>query len=255
MTEGAKHPVQTTEKSLELIDKLKNMGPTGVTNLSEELSMGPSAVHSHLNTLRDYGYVRKEDGKYRLALKFLEYGGYVRGRMTLYREGEEEINRLAEETGELVNLMTLENGQGVYLYRAKGPEALDFDTYAGIRNHLNTTAMGKAILAHLPDSEVMDIIERHGLPKHTDQTITDIESLTNELDQVRERGYAIDDEERARGVRCLGAPILGENDEVFGALSITAPTSRLKGETLNKVYPEKILSAANVIELNIKYNQ
>lgn len=255
MTKQAKHPVQTTEKTLILIEELKKRQPVGVTELAHQLDMGPSAVHNHLTTLRDYGYAVQEDEQYKLGLKFLDYGGFARDQMELYNQGEAEINELAKETGELVNLMTEELGEGIYLYRAKGDQGLDFDTYAGKRKYLHRTALGKAILAHLPINKVENIIDEHGLPGKTENTITDPEALFEELEVIRERGYAIDDEEQAMGVRCIAAPIHPESKSVLGALSISAPTSRMKGKDFEEVYPEKIQSTANVIELNVKYNR
>lgn len=115
--------------------------------------MGPSAVHNHLSTLAEHGFVTKTGEEYHLSLKFFELGGFTRNQVDLFKIAEPEIERLAEETGELVNLMTEERGMGVYLKRSKGQDALDLDTYVGMRVHLHTTALGKSILAHLPQNE------------------------------------------------------------------------------------------------------
>lgn len=254
MTKQAKHPVKTIEKSIALIEELKDLQSAGVTELAEQLDIGPSAVHNHLNTLREHGYVIQEGERYRLGLKFLDLGGSVRKRMVLYNQGKAELNELAKETGELVNLMTEELGEGVYLHRAKGEQGLDFDTYPGARRYLHSTALGKAILAHLPRDEVERIIDLHGLPKLTENTITEPDDLFEELKLVRERGYAIDDEEHSNGLRCMAAPIHQDSTTVLGSVSITAPTSRLKGQKFEELYPDMIQRTANVIELNIKYN-
>lgn len=254
MQETPRHPVKTTEKSLQLVEELRQIQPAGVTELSERLDMGPSAVHNHLTTFVKHGYVIQENGLYRLGLKFLEQGGYIRNQMPLFKEGEPEVNGLAEKTGELVNLMSEEMGMGVYIYRAKGSQALDFDTYSGKRTHLHSTGLGKSILAHRPEEEVRAVIDRYGLPKVAANTIEDEDVLFEELELIRERGYAVDDEEFSSGVRCVAAPIAPESRTPIGAISITAPTSRLKGETLEDEFPDLAQSAANVIELNIKYS-
>jgi DNA-binding IclR family transcriptional regulator len=253
MKESAKHPVQTAEKTLRIIDELKSQKGGRVTDLADVLDMGASAVHNHLNTLREHGYVVKEGEEYRLGLKFLELGGFIRNQVELYKIAEPEIERLAEETGELVNLMTEERGMGVYLKRSKGKDAVDLDTYAGMRVHLHSTALGKAILANLPPDYVEDIVDFHGLPRVTERTITDKETLDKELEEVRSRGFAIDDGERLKGLRCVSAPIMRDETTVLGAISVSAPANRVDEHELEEDLPNHVQGSANVIELNIRY--
>lgn len=250
---NAKHPVRTTEKTLALIEELRNRGPCGVTELTEGLEMGKSAVHNHLTTLQQHGYVLKEDDEYKLGLKFLEVGGYSRKSMEFYQVAEPEVKSLAAETGELANLLVEEQGMGVYLMRSKGEKAVDLDTYAGLRTYLHTTALGKAILAHLPEERVDEIIEQRGLERVTPQSVGTREELFDVLENVRERGYALDDGERLEGLRCIAAPVKRSSGEVMGSISISAPATRVSDEDFHGELPERVLSAANVIELNINY--
>ncbi len=251
---NAKHPVRTTEKTLALVEELKERGPCGVTELASGLDMGKSAVHNHLTTLQERGYIVKQDDEmYRFGLKFLEIGGYARKSMEFYQVAEPEVQSLAAETGELANLLVEEQGMGVYLMRFKGEKAVDLDTYAGLRTNLHTTGLGKAILAYLPESRVDEIIERHGLEKETQRSIGTREELFEALEEVRERGYAIDDGERLEGLRCIAAPIKHSSGAVLGAISVSAPASRFSDEDLHGEPAERVLSAANVIELNINY--
>lgn len=249
----AKHPVRTTEKTLALVEELMDRAPCGVTELSDDLDMGKSAVHNHLTTLQKHGYVLKNGDQYQLGLKFLEVGGSTRKSMEFYQVAEPEVKSLADETGELANLLVEEQGMGVYLMRSKGEEAVDLDTHAGLRTHLHTTALGKAILAYLPDSRVEEIIEQHGLEQKTPNSIGSREELFETLEGVRDRGYAVDDGERLEGLRCIAAPVKDSSDEVLGAISVAAPASRVSDEVFHGQRPERVLSAANVIELNINY--
>lgn len=249
----AKHPVRTTEKTLALVEELMAGGPRGVTELAAELEMGKSAVHNHLTTLRKHGYVVKDGEEYTLGLKFLEVGGHTRRSMELYQVAEPEVESLAADTGELANLLVEEQGLGVYLLRSKGEHAVDLDTYAGLRTNLHTTGLGKAILAYLPEARVEEIVDRHGLERKTPRSIGSREELFEELESVRERGYAVDDGERLEGLRCIATPIRSSTDEVLGAISVSAPASRVSDEELHGELSELVLSAANVIELNINY--
>lgn len=250
---NAKYPVQTSKKTLTLVEELMEQGSCGVTELAAELDMGKSAVHNHLTTLQESGYVLKQGDEYQLGLKFLDIGGHVRKSMKFYQIAEPEVKSLAADTGELANLMVEEQGMGVYLMRSKGEEALDLDTYAGLRTHMHTTALGKAILANFSDEHVEEIIERHELERKTPQSVGTREELFTELDKIRDCGYAIDDGERLQGLRCIAAPVNHSSGEVLGSVSVSAPASRFSDEDLHGDPAERVLSAANVIELNVNY--
>jgi DNA-binding IclR family transcriptional regulator len=250
MPERAKNTVRTSEKTLRIIEALKSDEGGHVTRLADQLGMSKSTVHNHLATLEENGYVIKEGDTYRLGLKFLDLGGYIRSQRKLYRIAKPKVKQMATETGEVANLLTEENGRGVYLYRSKGAQAVDLDTYVGHRTHLHYTAQGKAILAHMPESRVHEIIDQHGLPKATPNTITDPVELFEELDEIRERGYATHEEERLMGLRSIAAPIQPDNDVACGSISISAPASRLDDDEIIDI----VCSAANAIELNVKYS-
>ncbi len=165
-----------------------------------------------------------------------------------------EINELAEKTGEHANLMIEEHGLGVFLYRARGSDAVQLDTHAGMRVPLQTTALGKAIMAHRPREEVEAILDRHGLPEVTENTVTDRDTLFEQLEAIRERGYSYDDEERVRGMRCVAAPITDRDDHAIAAVSVSGPKSRMRDDRFTDDVPERILRSANVIEVNLTYS-
>ena len=253
MAEKAKHPVRTTEKTLAIIEALKERDSGRLTELADALDMGKSAVHNHLSTLEEHGYVTKRGSEYRLGLKFLEIGGHARDRNALYEIAEPEVDDIAEETGERANLMTDEHGMGIYLYRSNGSQAIDLDTHTGLRAHLHSTALGKAILAHRPAERVDEIVDQHGLPPVNENTVTDREELLDQLERIRERGFALDDEERLQGLRCVAAPIRPADGKVIGSISVSAPTSRMGDDRFHEEIPDVVRSAANVMELRIRY--
>lgn len=246
--------VRTTEKTFRIIHALKEQDGARVTKLANSLDMGKSTVHNHLSTLVHEGYVIKQDKEYQLSLQFLELGGYVRNQLDIYKIAKPEIKRLAEETSELANLAVCEQGVLIYIDRSKGDQAVDLDTYTGLQAPLHCTALGKAILAYMPREEVESVLDRHGMPKLTSNTISNRQNLYQELDQIREDGFAQDQGERLEGLRCVAAPIKSSEDVVKGAISVSAPSSRMKSDRYNREIPEKVRSAANVIELNLKYS-
>lgn len=142
---------------------------------------------------------------------------------------------------------------GVYISRESGQQAVQVDSYTGQCVFLHNTALGKAILAHLPRERVDRIIDEHGLPKTTEQTITDRDELYLRLGEIRDRGFAFDDEERLEGLRCIAVPILDQDNNVKGAISVAGPSSRLQGEQFEEEFPKVVQNTANVIELNMTY--
>lgn len=253
MGDQAKHPVQTTARTFEIIEMLKELESAGVTELADRLDMGKSAVHSHLSTLEEYEYVVKSDEEYSLGLRFLQLGGFTRNGMELFKMGKPEADALAEETGELVNIGVEEHGSCVYLYRSKGSRSVNLAIYAGLRELMHATALGKAMLAYMDEERVDEILGNGPLEPATANSITDPDELRDRLSQIREKGYAIDDEECLKGLRCVAAPIEGD-DGVMGAISVSAPTSRLTGKRLTEDIPDQVVSAANVIELNTAHS-
>jgi DNA-binding IclR family transcriptional regulator len=246
--------VKSTATTVEAIDALMALDHPGVAGVADHLDVPKSTAHDHLSTLIELGFVVKEPDGYRLGARFLEYGGYAREQMKVYRVARPIVNRLAEDTGEHANLLVEEHGLGIFLYKAKGEDAVTLDTHPGMRVPLQTTALGKTILAHLPEERTAEIIDEHGLPRVTERTITDRDELFAELEQIRDQGYATDDEERVEGMRCIAAPVLDRDDNVVAAVSVSGPVSRTHDERFENEIPRRVLSAANVIEVNMTYS-
>jgi len=114
--------------------------------------------------------------------------------------------------------------------------AVQVKGHVGTRAPLHSTGLGKAILAHLPEERVESIVDHHGMPASTPETITDRDELFDALERIRDRGFAFDDEERLRGLRCVAAPILA-NDDVVGAISVSGPTNRLRDDRYREELP------------------
>jgi len=247
-------PVQAAKTTFEIIDSLRELDGAGVSELADRLDMPTSTIHDHLRTLENEEYLINDDGTYRVGARFLELGEQARNRMKVFNVARPEVESLAEDTGEHANMMIEEHGLGVFLYKVRGSEAVQLDTHAGKRVPLQTTAMGKSILAHRPREEVEAILDRHGLPQVTEHTITDRAELFDVLDQVRERGYAFDDEERVDGIRCVAAPITDGDDRAIAAVSVSGPKSRMLGDSFTDEFPDMVLRSANVIEVNLTYS-
>jgi DNA-binding IclR family transcriptional regulator len=242
--------VQAVQTSCDVLDALRELGEAGVTELADHLGLSKATVHGHLTTLYDNEYVVKSDGKYRLSLRFVDFGTHAKRSVDVYEVAGEEVDRLAAKTGEVAQLMVEEHGRGVYLHKTVGENGVQTASYVGGRRYLHCTALGKAMLAHLPESRVDEILDRHGMPRKTENTTTDREELKAELATVRERGVAFDSGEIFQGLRCVAAPVTGHDGELYGAISVSGPTSRMKGRRFEEEIPETVLGAANVIQIN-----
>ncbi|MFC6825230.1 IclR family transcriptional regulator [Halopelagius fulvigenes] len=254
MSYEAKNPVQATQRSLDIIEALRELDGARLTKIAEALDLPDSTVHSHLSTLMERGYVVKEDGIYRISLQFLDLGEYARSIRKVYSVAKPEIDELAEETGEVVSLLIEEAGRGVILYTENGPGAVPLDITPGKCVQLHASALGKAILAYLPDDRVETIIERHGLPAYTDQTVTDRETLLTQLAETRERSIAFDREERVIGSSSVAAPIRSNDGRVIGSVGLSGPTSHLSEERIDSNLLETLHDVTNIVELKLTYS-
>lgn len=250
----AKNTVRSSEKTLRILETIHELQGAGVTEIAERLDMSKATAHHHLSTLEENEYVVKDGSTYRAGLKLLEMGEHARRQTGVFDIAKSEIDDLAEQTGELANLMMEEHGRGVYVYIASGEEAVHLDTKVGTRQYLHTSALGKSILAHMPPAKFEQVIDRHGLPAQTSNTVTDKATLQSELDEIRDRGVAFDGEERAEGIRCVAAPITDNRGSLIGAVSVSGPSTRLKGDRFREVIPEMVQDTATVIGINVSYS-
>jgi len=245
--------VKATETSFAIAEYLSGDEPTGVTELAETFDLSKSTIHSHLQTLRSLGYVVKEGTEYRLGLKFLGLGDRARQRYNLYDVAKPEVDRLVEEVGERAQVMVEENAAGVYIYQSKADQAVQTDSHIGTVADLHTTAIGKAYLAFLDDNGFERIFDQLELTEQTPNTLTDPASLRDNLAEIADRGYAFNDQEKTIGMRAVGAPILSDDNHVLGAISVSGPTTRMKGTWFREEVPEMVTQSARVIGIKATY--
>lgn len=254
MKSDAATPVKSVETAIRMIEALEALDGAGISELATELGVAKSTVHDHLKTLEAHEFVCRHGNRYHVGLRFLDHGGRARSRRKVYAIAKPEVARLAEETAETTNLVVEEHGLGVYIDVSRGAKAINLDTYIGKREYLHNTAVGKAILAHLPEAKVEDILDRWGMPSETERTLTSRDGLEAELRETRERGYAIDREERLPGLRCVAAPIVREGTDVVGAISVSGPASRMDDDRIEGALADKVIQTANIIEVNVTYS-
>jgi len=180
-----------------------------MTEISKELGLYPSTIHRILDTLKYWGYVEQGPNtqKYQLGLKLLELGMAKFHKMDLVREASPYLKELVKECNETVHLGVLEGGEVLYIAKEGSSQTIRMCSYIGKRAPLHCTALGKVLLADLPEEERRKILGQKGLPRLTEKTITDKEDLEKKLGRIKKQGFALDREENEKDVCCIAAPI------------------------------------------------
>ncbi|WP_256391517.1 IclR family transcriptional regulator [Natronoarchaeum rubrum] len=252
MDEEANRPIKALLTMDDIVTALNRGQEGSVTALAEEIDRPRSVVHDYLSTLRQLGYVVKDDsGTYELSLRVLELGGRVRKNVSLYEVAKPEVRRLAEKSsGELVTLSVEQNGMCVALDVVQGEQSISYDFTDGTHFHMHSSGVGKAMLAHYSDERVTEILDKHGLPARTKNTITDRDELEDEFEQIRKSGLSFDREEYRMGMTTFSTAIEDSAGTVLGGLSVTGPVHRLEEPEVEEELTSELLSTVNIIELN-----
>jgi len=254
VADGNNRTVKSGKTLLSVVEELYAIDDPRLIDVARSLDLSKSTVHRHIATLEEEEYVVVDDGIVHLSTKFLRLGNFVRYRNDVYRKAEPIVEDLASQTQERANFYIEEHGRAVCLHRQVGDHGVLAKTEIGRSFPMHATAAGKAILSGLPRDRVWEIIDRHGLPAATEKTVTDPESLFDELEQIRAEGLSYNDEEHVEKLRAIGVPVHDEHDEVAGALTVSGPSKRLVGDLYETELPTVILGAANELEIKIEYS-
>lgn len=252
MGEDATQEVSAVTRTLEIIEALRELQSAGVTEISNSVDLPKSSVYNHLRTLEDRGYVVKNGDTYELGLRFLPLGEAARQRRNVYGAARSPVEQLGTETGTNAYLSVEERGRATVIFRHLENE-IDLGSI-GTTVPLTTSSMGKAILAEFPEDRVDEIVDRHGLPRMTENSIVDRDALRKELDRIRERGYALDRGENVNRLRGVGVAVLGPRGDVCGAVSVAGPERQFRGNFFEEDLPDAVLDATNLVELKLMEN-
>ena len=219
-----KYTVQSVSRALDILDMIANVrsGLT-LTEITKGSGLSKSASYSLIRTLVDRGYLQEvSDGpRYKLGMSLVRMGEIALDQMPLADLARQVLMHLSEELAMTSRVAVADEGQPVFIDRVDGPGTVRFHTPLGKKEHPYATSAGKAILSCLPDEQVKAICARTGMIAKTTHTITSPEKLIEDLGLARARGFAIEDEEDALGVVCVGAPFFNHNGSVAGAISVT----------------------------------
>ncbi len=224
------YQVQVLDRAVTILDALADhRGDLSLFELAERLDLHKSTIHRLLMVLERHRLVERmqESGKYGLGMKLFELGSKASHRVGLGDRARPYLEQLATGTGETAHLCALDRGEVVYLAKVEPRRSVRVPTDIGQRNPVHCTSVGKALIAYLPEVDLDALLRAHPLKAFTPNTITSPALLKRELKGIRERGYAIDDEEIEEGLRCIGAPVRDHTGKVVASMSVASPAFRL----------------------------
>jgi DNA-binding IclR family transcriptional regulator len=202
-------------------------------DLSRQVKVPKGTLYRLLESLCAAEFLEQDEmGTYVLGVKAFEVGSAYLAQLDFPQTARRSLEQLAAASRETASLGVLSHGEVVYVAIERAQREIGIQSQVGTRHPAHCTALGKVMLADLPDQEVVRLLEQTGMPARTEYTITSPAAMLAELHAVRQRGYAIDNEERAYGVKCVAAPIRSAEGRVIGAISASGPAFRVTAETL-----------------------
>jgi len=225
----------------------------GISSMAKRLGLAKSTVHRLAVTLAAEGFLEQnpDNGRYRLGLALFALGAMVRRRMDVSNEARPLLGQLRDKTHEAVHLAILSQASIMYLYNLESSQAIGIRSYIGDLKPAFCTAEGRVLLAFAHSNAVAEALKA-GLAARTPKTITDRDALLRALDEVRQAGHAIDDEESEVGMRGIAAPIRDISGRVVAAVGLAGPIQRLTKKDLRALVPE-VVATADAVSARLGY--
>lgn len=229
--------VQSIDRALDIIEVLADcQDGLGVTEIANRVGLHKSTAHRIISTLASRGYINKtEKGTYRLGLKLIEAVSCYINSLELQTEARPYVAQITSKLGLTSHLGVLDGDQVVYIEKMDVFSNVRMYSQIGVRVPSYSCSLGKCLLSNYSASEVRKIMSNCTFVKFTDKTISSIDQLISDLELVRSRGWAIDDEESEWNHRCIGAPIYDYRGDIIAAISASGPTNLLTDERIEPV--------------------
>ncbi|PID60899.1 IclR family transcriptional regulator [candidate division KSB3 bacterium] len=242
--------IQTIER-VSLVFDILALSPNGISlgDLAKKVNLPKGTTHRILASLMYFKFVRQnpETRNYSLGFKLVELGSCLLEQINLRKEAEPFLHSLSQKTGETSYLAILDGKEVVYVEKIESENTttgLRATSKVGQRNLANVCSLGKVLLANLPETTLHELIPQLDFVQRTEQTISDPLQFQDHLRLVRSRGYAIDDEESERGIRCVAAPIRNDIGQTVAAVSVSGPAIRISRERIQESTKDDVMAAA-----------
>ncbi len=230
--------VQSVERALEILKCFDaNVQELGIAELSKQVQLSKSTVHRLLTTLAAHNFVEQNalNGRYRLGLAVYQLGTATVVARSLVAEAEPYLKEIVTLYGETASLSVLDDIHSVIIDKLESTAALRLTSQIGRRSALHNSASGKVLLAHQPTKLRDEIIARLPFTRFTAKTITDPQAFQRHLESIRQRGYAVDNEEVAEDLVCISAPIFNHLGQAAAAISVSGLASRVRQKGVERI--------------------
>lgn len=249
--------VQSVDRAIAILEFLsEEKDGCGITLISKATGLHKSTVHRLLGTLMNKGYIEKdmENDNYRLGTKILYLAGSVLDRMDIRNVSKPYIRELCEETKEVVHLSILDGDEAVYIDKVESSRlnSVRMHSQIGKRVPLYCTAVGKVLLSKFDDNKIMELLSGKKFIKFMPNTVENVYEFIKQLEDVREKGYAMDDMEHEEGIRCIAAPIFDRKGKVVAAVSVSGPIFYITEDRIPYLR-DKILKASENISYQLGF--
>lgn len=233
-----KYTIGSVEKACDILLAFdENNNELGVTEIAKKLDLTKSTVHKILLTLEYKGFIEQNEstGKYSLSLRYFQRASGFLNKLNIDTMVKPYLEEILSKFNETVHFGVLSGNEVVILEKMESTQSVSVNSQIGKKSYLYCTSVGKVILASLPRAKIHQYLDNYPRIKHTEFTITDKEQLLNELEQIRQKGYAVDNEERELGVRCVAVPVRNLAGSIIGGMSVTGPKYRMTDERVREI--------------------
>ena len=241
--------IQVLDRAFQILGKIADEDAgASLPEIAQGLQLHKSTAHRLLMALEAARFIEKSpvSGRYRLGSRVMELGLSAVSRLDVYQLAGPHLRRLAEQTGETGHLAVLRDGEVVSVLNVESRQTVRTPSAVGARSPVHCTAHGKAALAFAPLDQLAAFLRNRSFKAYTPKTLTTAARLRAELGKVRQRGYALDDEEWETGLRCIGAPVRDSSGSVIAAVSISGPVFRIRTETIQTLADIVVETASRI---------
>ncbi len=233
-----KNPIQVAGRLFQALELLADTGSIGLMDLSATLSLNKTTAHRVLNSLIYMGYAKQDPatGKYEPTFKIVDIANRIMSKVDIVQTVRPYLRKLMEASGETVHFVERDGTDAVYIDKVESfNNGMQMVSRIGSRIPLYCSGVGKAMLAQMDSWEAEEVWNASGVSPLTEHTITDYGKFQQELAQIQQRGYALDNEENQIGVRCIACSLKDPAGIPKYAFSISAPTSRMNDERIREL--------------------
>jgi DNA-binding IclR family transcriptional regulator len=248
------YKVQVLDRAINILEFISRQsgGEAALPELAAAMKLHKTTTHRIAHVLESRGLLRRgpDSTRYRLGLHLYDLGCRALDNVNIRDEARPIMTRLAFEVSETAHLAVLDRAEVLYIERVEAQRSLTMGSKLGARNPVYCTALGKAILAWSPEADVDQILAGCRMEARTRNTFTNVLSLKRELERIRDRGYAIDDEEIEDGIRCISAPVLDPAERAVAAISVSGPAARITPNRFQSI-GKTVLKAAEELSAHV----